>query len=84
MRYDNLRAFEKHLEGANPQHFSSVYFILGKEDFECQEAVNLLFRYLLPSPEMREFALTQIDGSKVDEQEMGNALYSFSFFRKSG
>ena len=83
MRYDNLRAFEKHLEGAAPQHFSPIYFILGKDPSECQEAIHLLLRLLLPSPEMRDFGLTTFEGGQVEENALANALYSGSFFAKS-
>lgn len=83
MRYDNLRAFEKHLEEAAPQHFSPLYFILGKDSSECQEAIDLLLRVLLPPQEMREFALTLFEGAQVEETALGNALYSGSFFAKS-
>lgn len=82
VRIDNLRAFEKHLEGARPRSFSPFYCIFGKETYECQEAVNLLLGSLLPEPGQRELSLTQMDGSQVDEQELGNALHSYSFFSK--
>lgn len=45
MRYENLRALQKHLETAAPQ-FSPLYCIFSKEDFECQEAVEVLLRAL--------------------------------------
>ncbi len=83
MRYDNLRAFEKHLLGATPKHFSPLYFIVGKESFECQEAIQLVLRFLLPEKGMREFALSSFEGSQVEEKELGNALYSGSFFAKT-
>ena len=82
MRIDNLRAFEKHLEGARPRSFSPFYCIFGKEKYECQEAVNLLLGSLLPEPGQKELSLTQMDGPQVDEQELGNALHSYSFFSK--
>lgn len=83
MRYDNLRIFEKNLEEANPQQFSPVYLILGKDSTECREAIQLLLRFLLPVHEMREFALTVFEGSQVEEGELRNALDSNSFFVKS-
>lgn len=82
MRYDNLRAFEKHLEGASSLHFSPLYCIFGRDACECQEAVDLLLRVLLPDPGQRELSLTKLEGSQADEQQLGNALHSFSFFSK--
>ncbi len=83
MKYDNLRAFEKHLEGAKLLHFSPLYFILGKDSHECQEAIHLLLRFLLLSPQDKELGLTIFEGSQVEEQELGTALYSPSLFVKS-
>jgi DNA polymerase III subunit delta len=82
VRYDNIRAFEKHLEGAKLLHFSSLYFILGK-DADVREAANLLLRFLLPSPKMKEFSLSIFEGAQVQEKELGTALYSSSFFAKT-
>lgn len=83
MRYDNLRAFEKHLEGAAPHHLSSLYFVIGKEEGDVQEAVDLLFRYLFPSGKGKELSLSSFDGGEVQAGELENALYSPSFFSSS-
>lgn len=80
MKIDSIRAFEKHLEGAK---FSPLYFILGSDHCECQEAIDLLVGVLLPSPGQKEFSLTRLDGSRLDEQELGNALHSYSLFSKT-
>lgn len=82
MRYDNLRAFEKHLEGAKALHFSSVYFIIGKDSYECQEAAQVLLRFLLPSQHSQEFSLTHFEGSQIEEKELNTALYTGSLFAK--
>lgn len=79
MKYDNIRAFEKHLEGAK---FSPLYLILGSGHCERQEAIDLLLQALLPAPGQKELCLTQMDGSRVDEQELGNGLHSYSLFSK--
>ncbi|CRX39232.1 DNA polymerase III subunit delta [Estrella lausannensis] len=42
MKYDSLRAFQKHLQSASPSHFSSTYLLLSKEPFDLKEAVTLL------------------------------------------
>lgn len=79
VKYDNIRAFEKHLKDASPNHFSNLYLVLGKEALECQEAVNLLMRHLLPGKE-REIAFTSFEGSTVIEEKLLTELYSNSFF----
>lgn len=40
MKYTNLRAFEKHLESAYPQHKSPVYLILAKDTASIRQAMS--------------------------------------------
>ncbi len=79
MRYDNLRAFEKHLESSSPSHFSPLYVIIGKEAYDCKEAVQLLQRFLIVK-EQQDFALKIWDGHTVNEKDLAIDLYSQSFF----
>lgn len=84
MRYDNFPAFEKYFEEKTSSQLSSLYFILGKEAYECQEAIQLMLRFLLPSQAEREFALTVFEGSSLEEYVLSEALASAgSFFAKS-
>lgn len=83
MRYDNLPAFEKYLEGTPLKQLSHLYFIIGKERVECQEAIDHLLRFILPPDAIREFALIPFNGSHIDEAALTNALDSGSFFSKS-
>lgn len=80
MKYDNLRAFEKHLEGAQPDHFSNCYLIIGKESFDCKEATDLLVKALLPEASQRELSLKQYQGDKLSVEVILNELNSLSFF----
>lgn len=80
MKYDNLRAFEKHLEGAAPLHFSRHYLIMGKEEFECREAIDLVIKFLLPKENDREMALHVIDGAEAELNELMTDLHSQSMF----
>jgi hypothetical protein len=66
VRYDNLSAFEKYLAGTAHGPFSPLYLILGKEVFECREAVRLLLGFLVPSPKEQELALTIFEGPQVE------------------
>lgn len=83
MKYENLKPFEKHLEGAKPLRFSPLYLIIGNESYQIQEAVSLLLRFLLPSESMRELSLAIFDGSQIEENELMIALDSHSLFTKS-
>lgn len=80
MRYDNLPAFEKYLEGTPLKQLSQFYFVIGKEKIEFEEAIDLLLRFILPSDAMREFALTSFNGAQIQEAALGEALDSASFF----
>ncbi len=80
MKYDNIRAFEKHLEGAAPRHFSPNYLIMGKEDFECREAVALVIKSILPKEGDRDMALRMFDGNQVELNDLLTELHSQSMF----
>ncbi|WP_068466551.1 DNA polymerase III subunit delta [Candidatus Protochlamydia phocaeensis] len=80
MKYDNLRAFEKHLEGASPHHFSPLYLILGKDHPECRESIELVLRFLAPNLQAREFSVRTFDGAQLGTEELLIELYSKNFF----
>lgn len=79
MKVDNRRAFDKHLEGAAPQHFSPVYLIMGKDDYACKEATQALIQALLPDEKQREFSLVIVEGDGVSIQELLLEVNSASF-----
>ena len=83
MRYDNSSAFEKYLAGTAPGPFNPLYLILGKEVFECREAVRLLLGFLVPSPKEQELALTIFEGPQVEENHLWTSLNSRSFLVES-
>ncbi|MFI5344632.1 MAG: DNA polymerase III subunit delta, partial [Chlamydiales bacterium] len=56
-----------------------LYVVLGKEGFNCKEAVTLLLNHLLPKGQ-RETALSSWDGSQADSKDLLADLYAQSFF----
>ncbi|WP_011175650.1 DNA polymerase III subunit delta [Candidatus Protochlamydia amoebophila] len=80
MKYDNSRAFEKHLEGAAPHHFSRLYFILSKDPVEQQEAVEHTLHALHPSPNVLEESIEIIDGTQTTLDMLFSELYSHNLF----
>lgn len=82
MKYDNLNAFEKHLADTPSQQFKPLYLVLGKEAFECQEAIQLLLRFLLPS-QSRELSLSTWEAAQIEEEALWTALYSRSLFSET-
>jgi DNA polymerase III subunit delta len=81
VKYDNLKAFEKHLEGAASLHFSNIYLILGQDAFECREAAQKLLSFLLPD-EDRSLCLTIIEGDQASAERVLTEMHSISFLSK--
>lgn len=77
MKYEHVRAFEKHLESAAPDHFSGVYMLLGENNDEVREGVDLLLRYLLPKG--REMGLTIMEAASSASVVLSE-LSSLTFF----
>lgn len=75
MKFDNLRAFEKHVDSASPNHFSNIYLILSKEYSESQEAIHYLLKALAKGEHV-----TTYEGSTVTSEAILNDLNSPSFF----
>lgn len=50
MKFNNLRAFEKHLSSAAPNHLCHLYLILGKESFDRNVAFNALKKSFFKGP----------------------------------
>jgi len=81
MKFVQLRAFEKHLATTDTKLLSSVYFIIGKEDFERRIALDALIKRLLPNESDRVHALCslnaeQVSAAKIDEELNGLSLFS--------
>lgn len=80
MKYNTLRAFEKHLEAATPDHFSSVYVILSKDGFERRQAVEKLLQFLRKGLKLSSFCEKSLDGENLDPLTLKQELGSFSLF----
>lgn len=81
MRYDTLRAFVKHLQGAAPKHLASSYLLVTKNNYERNEAyrqlINAVFTGASPG-ENRDVKLFSAAGLKLSE--LRNELDTISFF----
>lgn len=80
MKYTNLKAFEKHLDGARPAHFSDVYLILGKERFVRKTATDQLVAALLAGKKNPELCSKSFEGDRISESVLNEELQSLSFF----
>ncbi len=81
MKYDTIRAFEKHLQNARPNHFAQVYLILGKEALDSKEALDLVTRYVFP--DNRTHSLEVYQGNVVVAEDILAELNSLSFLTQS-
>lgn len=75
MKYTALTAFAKHVREAGPDHFSPLYFILAKESFVRDEAIQLLEQKL--TGEWRNF-----EAKRLEPEQLNDEIHSFSFFSK--
>lgn len=82
MKYNNIRAFEKHLEAASPNHFVPIYMILGKDDFQRKQAYSLLVKQLLGDEASNPMSLKVFDEDKFQIEDVLAELNSNSFFSK--
>jgi DNA polymerase-3 subunit delta len=82
MKISNLRAFEKHIEGAAPAHFSRLYTIICKDPYLRKTASTKLVDALLAQQQNRSLGLQLLDGDLLTKEALGNELGSMSFFCK--
>lgn len=82
MRYDNLRAFQKHLQGASPDHFSPIYLIVSKNGYERKEAYQSVFKALIPDHQQADFELNVFFGGDLRLSSLLDELNAMSFFTK--
>lgn len=80
MKYTALKAFEKHLQSAAPNHFSDCYMILGKDDFQRKAAVDMLIKFLQVGQKNAELLLTTFDGENNPIQAVFQELNTLSMF----
>lgn len=82
MKYDNTRAFKKHLESAAPRHFSQVYAIIAKDEFERKQATGHLADVLKSAISGTENGITMLSGEQCHPNVLMTELYEQTFFTK--
>lgn len=80
MKYSQLRAFEKHIESAAPNHFSDLYMIIGEDRFACKMAIDKLLSHLLAGKKNPELCLKTFDGDNCRFDDLLSELQSISLF----
>jgi len=81
MKYQNRRAFEKHLESAGPDHFSHVYLIIVDDPYDRQEVTNFLVKRVLKDQMQPELSLKNYQGEQLaGVSSVLDELNTLSFF----
>jgi len=80
VRYDNLRAFQKHLQGSFPNHFSPVYLIVSKNNYERKEAQQSVVKAIIPDPDQTDCESNFFSGASMQMSQLLNELNTISFF----
>lgn len=80
VKLTNLRAFEKHLEGAIPNHLSSLYIILGKEAFQRKTAIDQCILALQKAKNNGNLDLQVLNGERVAVRDLMQELNTFTLF----
>ncbi|NGX57596.1 MAG: hypothetical protein K940chlam3_00489 [Chlamydiae bacterium] len=76
MKYTNLRAFEKHLESAYPEHRAPVYLILAKDYISSKKAIE-------PLQKSSDFGVKTLETDSVNADQLAAELQSFSLFEQN-
>lgn len=80
MKYNNLRAFEKHLEEASTVSFSGMYMIIAKDSFERNSAVESLLKHVLRGEKHPELCAKIFDGDNINVPVLFEELLSSTLF----
>lgn len=80
MKYTNLRAFEKHLAEAAPNHFSSLYMLVDKDSFSRKSVAGKLLSSLLSSQKYPEHGQRLFNADENTVDEIVQELNSPGFF----
>jgi DNA polymerase-3 subunit delta len=73
MRYQSVKAFQKHLANAAPHNLCRLYLIAIADDFERAKALDAILSYLPSSP-------TRFSGGDCNLRDVLDAMQSFSLF----
>ncbi len=79
MKYLDWKSFEKHIQNASSVHLSSIYLLLGKEEFLSHLAEELV----ISAFKRQGYTLLNWDGSQVAEASLEQTLFGMDFFASS-
>jgi DNA polymerase III subunit delta len=82
VKYSNLRAFEKHIVDAAPNHFADLYLILSQDSFQRKQISDRLLSSALNKELHSDLNHQFLDASTNSVEVILEELSSYSFFSK--
>lgn len=82
MKFSHLRAFEKHLASAAPDHFCQLYLIIGKENFERKAAFDKLRDYYFKGQKGDAFSVKTFESERLSLADLMGELNAGALFVK--
>lgn len=82
MKFGNIRAFDKHLKEAGPNHLAPIYLIVSTDGFERKQLSRMLCEVALAGYPLDEHHVKSIDGTSSTVHDLMRELGSFNFFAK--
>jgi len=82
VRFDNLRAYGKHIQSASPDHLMSVYLLISKNDHDLAGASKSLINSIFPDGKYSEMQVKPYSAENTQVQDILNELNTISIFAK--
>lgn len=80
MKLTNLHAFEKHLEGASPKHFSDVYLLMSTDGFHRKQGVEKLSKAFSNGQKSSQFNHQVFDAERHSIGAIAQEFDTLGFF----
>lgn len=80
MKFNQLRALEKHLQEAAPRHLLPVYLLLGKDEFARKMALEITLKIFLDGAKNPALCCKTFNAQQNTLQEVVAELETLSFF----
>ena len=80
MKYRALTPFQKHLESAAPDHFSSTYLIISKDRFERTYLLDQCIEAIVPSAQERTLFVKRFEAAQFHPSQLQAEMGAFSLF----
>lgn len=80
MKFNNFKAFEKHLEGSAPLHYSPLYLIISKDPFMGKTAVETTVKALVGTANHSKLGVKNFNEGRQSIEAILEELNTFTLF----